>query len=115
MSHENTANVLTISNEPFPPQNLSSSTSSSTTTTDQKQLSKLILRSALQKANVAVQCDSNNDVLGAINAYKEAITLLERVLSTVEKDNDKQRLMSIVSFFKENPPGTKKKFTLYIA
>lgn len=78
--------ALTLNTEPFPP----------SSTTDSKQISKLILRSALQKANAAVQCDSTNDVLGAINAYKEAILLLERVLSTVEKENDRCRLQEIV-------------------
>ena len=62
-----------------------------------KQASKVILRSALQKANAAVQCDSTNDVPGAIHAYKEAIELLDRALNLVEKENDKRRLQEIVS------------------
>lgn len=88
MSYETVlpASLLTLNNEPFP----------SSSATDSKQISKLILRSALQKANAAVQCDSTNDVLGAINSYKEAILLLERVLSTVDKENDRCRLQEIV-------------------
>jgi hypothetical protein len=97
MSFDTTTNLLTLNNEPFPTQQPPSSSAASTATNDAKHVSKLILRSALQKANVAVQCDSTNDVLGAINAYKEAISLLDRVLSTVEKENDRRRLQEIVS------------------
>lgn len=95
MSFETTSNLLTLNNDPFP--TTTTTTTNATAASDAKHVSKLILRSALQKANAAVQCDSTNDVLGAINAYKEAISLLERVLSTVEKENDRQRLQSIVS------------------
>lgn len=63
-----------------------------------KQMSKVILRTALQKANSAVMSDSSNDVVGAIDAYSEAISLLNRVLSTVEKGSDRRRLQEIVSF-----------------
>jgi hypothetical protein len=92
MSYETTS--LTLNNEaPF-----SSPASSPSSSADAKQISKLILRSALQKANAAVQCDSTNDVLGAINAYKEAISLLERVLGTVDKENDRRRLQEIVKY-----------------
>lgn len=62
-----------------------------------KQMSKVILRTALQKANSAVMSDSSNDVVGAIDAYSEAISLLNRVLSTVEKGSDRRRLQEIVS------------------
>lgn len=96
MSFETTSNLLTLNNDPFPTTTATPATTNTTTASDAKHVSKLILRSALQKANAAVQCDSTNDVLGAINAYKEAISLLERVLSTVEKENDRQRLQSIV-------------------
>ncbi|KAI8082651.1 uncharacterized protein B0P05DRAFT_570871 [Gilbertella persicaria] len=92
-----TTNLLTLNNEPFPTQPQSSSSSSS----DQKQISKLILKTALQKANAAVQCDSTNDVMGAISAYKEAITLLGRVLVTVDKQNDKRRLQEIYDSYSE--------------
>lgn len=87
MSYEaaSPASLLALNSEPFP-----------SSSNDSKQISKLILRSALQKANVAVQCDSTNDVMGAINSYKEAILLLERVLSTVDKENDRHRLQEIV-------------------
>ena len=67
-----------------------------------KHFSKRILRSALQKANVAVQCDSTNDVLGAVHAYTEAIELLEKVLNLIEKENDKKRLQEIVRGKKKN-------------
>ncbi|KAI7896505.1 uncharacterized protein EV154DRAFT_535727 [Mucor mucedo] len=93
MSYETVlpASVLTLNTEPFP----------SSSANDSKQISKLILRSALQKANVAVQCDSTNDVMGAINSYKEAILLLERVLSTVDKENDRHRLQEIHDSYSE--------------
>lgn len=60
-------------------------------------MSKIILRTALEKANSAVLCDSSNDVEGAIDAYSEAIALLDRVLETVEKESDRRRLQEIVS------------------
>ncbi|KAK4515964.1 uncharacterized protein ATC70_010924 [Mucor velutinosus] len=101
MSFETTSNLLTLNNDPFPTTTTATTTTNTTTTSDAKHVSKLILRSALQKANAAVQCDSTNDVLGAINAYKEAISLLERVLSTVEKENDRQRLQSIHDSYSE--------------
>lgn len=107
MSYEtNSTNLLTLNNEPFPStqqQPPPPSQQQPTSSPDAKQISKLILRSALQKANAAVQCDSTNDVLGAINAYKEAILLLERVLSTVDKENDRRRLQEIVSFGESKP------------
>lgn len=98
MSFDNASSLLTLTKEPFPTHNLTPlATVKRNTVHDTKQASKLLLKAALQKANIAVQCDSFNNVLGAINAYKEAISLLERVLSTVEKETDKQRLQSIVS------------------
>ncbi|KAI7901954.1 uncharacterized protein BX663DRAFT_513037 [Cokeromyces recurvatus] len=87
-------NLMTLNKEPFPTQQTSSS-SSSNIVPDSKDISKLILRSALQRANMAVQCDSMNDVPGAIHAYKEAISLLERVLSSVKKESERQRLQTI--------------------
>ncbi|KAI8384139.1 hypothetical protein BD560DRAFT_189582 [Blakeslea trispora] len=79
----------------------STQSQSSSSSEDQKQLSKLILKTALQKANIAVQCDSRNDIIGAINAYQEAIELLERVLATVDKPNDKLRLQEIYDSYSE--------------
>jgi hypothetical protein len=76
---------------------LSTQNTTITSTTLTKQQSKLLLRSALQKANEAVQHDSANNVLGAINSYTEAISLLDRVLVCVEKENDRRRLQEIVS------------------
>ncbi|CEP11734.1 hypothetical protein [Parasitella parasitica] len=99
MRFEATSNLLTLNNDPFP--TTPTTTSTTTAESDSKHVSKLILRSALQKANAAVQCDSTNDVLGAINAYKEAISLLERVLATVDKENDRQRLQSIHDSYSE--------------
>ncbi|KAI9495858.1 hypothetical protein BDB00DRAFT_812206 [Zychaea mexicana] len=66
-----------------------------------KQMSKVILRTALQKANSAVMCDSSNDVVGAIDAYSEAISLLNRVLTTVEKGSDRRRLQEIHDSYSE--------------
>jgi hypothetical protein len=63
---------------------------------ESRQASKFILRSALQKANTAVRCDSTNDVLGALHAYKEAVELLNRVLNLIDKESDKRRLQEIV-------------------
>ncbi|OBZ88049.1 hypothetical protein A0J61_03900 [Choanephora cucurbitarum] len=73
----------------------------SSSSEDQKQMSKLILKTALQKANVAVQCDSKNDIIGAIDAYQEAIDLLEQVLVTVDKPNDRLRLQEIYDSYSE--------------
>jgi molybdopterin/thiamine biosynthesis adenylyltransferase len=88
---------------------LDSETVSNQSTLEAKQQSKLILRSALQKANEAVQCDSTNNVMGAINAYNEAISLLDCVLATVEKENDRHRLQEIVRSMEENERIKKKK------
>ncbi|KAG0163178.1 hypothetical protein DFQ28_007089 [Apophysomyces sp. BC1034] len=86
--------ALPSSSPPTPaPQQASSSSS--------RHLSRVILRTALQKANSAVLCDSSNDVAGAIDAYTEAITLLNRVLETVEKDNDRRRLQEIHDSYSE--------------
>ncbi|KAI8884669.1 hypothetical protein K501DRAFT_322833 [Backusella circina FSU 941] len=74
---------------------------SSQSTSEAKQQSKLILRSALQKANEAVQCDSTNNVMGAVTAYNEAISLLDCVLATVEKENDRRRLQEIHDSYSE--------------
>ncbi|KAI9253596.1 hypothetical protein BY458DRAFT_558972 [Sporodiniella umbellata] len=60
-----------------------------------KQASKIILHSALQKANIAVQCDSINDIVGAIQAYREAVELLDKVLTLIDKESDKKRLQEI--------------------
>ncbi|CAO3702410.1 unnamed protein product [Rhizopus stolonifer] len=68
---------------------------------DSKQASKLILRSALQKANAAVQCDSTNNVSGAVCAYKEAVELLDKALSLVDRENDKRRLQEIHDSYSE--------------
>ncbi|KAF7725097.1 hypothetical protein EC973_000423 [Apophysomyces ossiformis] len=89
-----TARALPSSSPPTPaPQPPSSSSS--------RHLSRVILRTALQKANSAVLCDSSNDVAGAIDAYTEAINLLNRVLETVDKDNDRRRLQEIHDSYSE--------------
>ncbi|KAI9269253.1 hypothetical protein BDA99DRAFT_346724 [Phascolomyces articulosus] len=69
--------------------------------TPTKQMSKVILRTALQKANSAVMCDTSNDVVGAIDAYSEAISLLNRVLTTVDKGSDRRRLQEIHDSYSE--------------
>ncbi|KAG1057036.1 hypothetical protein G6F43_001108 [Rhizopus delemar] len=68
---------------------------------ESRQASKFILRSALQKANTAVRCDSTNDVLGALHAYKEAVELLNRVLNLIDKESDKRRLQEIHDSYSE--------------
>ncbi|KAI9271416.1 hypothetical protein BY458DRAFT_533472 [Sporodiniella umbellata] len=77
------------------------SSTNSTSYQEIKQTSKLILRSALQKANAAVQCDSTNDVSGAVYAYKEAIELLNKALNLVDKESDKRRLQEIHDSYSE--------------
>ncbi|KAI8884795.1 hypothetical protein K501DRAFT_332465 [Backusella circina FSU 941] len=77
------------------------STQSTTSSALTKQQSKLLLRSALQKANEAVQHDSTNNVMGAISSYTEAISLLDRVLVCVEKENDRRRLQEIHDSYSE--------------
>ncbi|KAI7861811.1 hypothetical protein BDF14DRAFT_1886777 [Spinellus fusiger] len=98
MSQQGTPPLSTLqsANTVACPPSSSPSLSSST-----KQQSKAILRAALQKANSAVLCDSTNDVVGAMDAYSEAITLLNRVLVTAERENDRKRLQEIHDSYSE--------------
>lgn len=61
-----------------------------------QRVSKAILKTAIQKANSAVVLDKANDLTGAIDAYTEAVNLLDRVLSTETRENDRQRLQETV-------------------
>ncbi|KAI8074460.1 hypothetical protein BC940DRAFT_315078 [Gongronella butleri] len=62
-----------------------------------QRVSKTILRSAIQKANTAVVLDKANDVSGAIDAYSEAVKLLNHVLSMETRPADQQRLQDTYS------------------
>ncbi|KAI8089948.1 uncharacterized protein BX664DRAFT_359429 [Halteromyces radiatus] len=57
-----------------------------------QRVSKAILKTAIQKANSAVVLDKANNLTGAIEAYTEAINLLDRVLSSETRESDRQRL-----------------------
>ncbi|CAO3594936.1 unnamed protein product [Absidia cylindrospora] len=57
-----------------------------------QRVSKAILKTAIQKANSAVVLDKANDLSGAIDAYTEAINLLDRVLSSETRESDRERL-----------------------
>jgi hypothetical protein len=59
--------------------------------------SKTLLRSALQKAHVAVLADQERNNMAAMEAYTEALLLLDQVLITVDRDEDKMRIQQIVS------------------
>lgn len=82
-----------------------------------KQVSRVILRTALQKAKLAVECDTANDVEGAVAFYTEAVSLLDRVISTVDKPSDRKRLQEIVSLNQRVwiPPIYMYLFKLHIA
>lgn len=58
---------------------------------------KAMLSHALQKANVAVQLDNNQDIWGARQAYGEACSLLQNVLQRTSAQEDKRKLDAIVS------------------
>lgn len=58
--------------------------------------SKAILRKALALANDAVLCDTANNVKGAVEAYTEAVQLLDIVLDQMENETDKMKLREIV-------------------
>ena len=59
--------------------------------------SKSILTTALQKAQTAVQFDSANNVVAALNAYKQTVELLSQVIDKAVNDADRRRLQLIVS------------------
>lgn len=81
---------------PTPNPNSHATSSPNSTSPAGKQVSRVILRTALQKAKLAVECDTANDVDGAVAFYTEAVSLLDRVISTVEKPSDRKRLQEIV-------------------
>jgi hypothetical protein len=58
---------------------------------------KAILRTALQKAHVAVLADQEKNNVAAMEAYTEALLLLDQVLITVDRDEDRMRIQQIVS------------------
>ncbi|RUS14380.1 hypothetical protein BC938DRAFT_477392, partial [Jimgerdemannia flammicorona] len=104
------ANTLDQSSSQFsPPLRPSGSSSSNSTTSSShhhghnrtassssaRSSSKAILRKALSRAHDAVVCDGANDVQGAIDAYTEAVTLLVKVLGSVEREEDKRKLKEI--------------------
>ena len=59
--------------------------------------SKSILTIALQKAQTAVQFDSANNVVAALDAYKQTVELLSQVIDKAVNDADRRRLQLIVS------------------
>lgn len=67
--------------------------------------SKSILTIALQKAQTAVQFDAANNVVAALDAYKQTVELLTQVIDKAVNEADRRRLQLIVSalafFFKQ--------------
>lgn len=63
----------------------------------------IILSKALQKANHAVLLDNAQNFVGAMDAYADACTLLQRVMSTSSTDEDREKLESVVS--RSDPPS----------
>lgn len=60
-----------------------------------------MLSSALQKANTAVLLDNAGNIEGAMEAYRDACTLLQQAISRAELEGDRAQLQSIVSIFTE--------------
>ncbi|KAI8581172.1 hypothetical protein K450DRAFT_233435 [Umbelopsis ramanniana AG] len=63
--------------------------------------SKAILRKALALANDAVLSDTANNVDGAVEAYSEAVRLLDIVLGSMENESDKAKLRDIHATYSE--------------
>lgn len=63
----------------------------------------IILSKALQKANHAVLLDNAQNFVGAMDAYADACTLLQRVMSTSATDEDREKLEAVVS--RSDPPS----------
>jgi hypothetical protein len=57
-----------------------------------------MLSQALERANLAVQLDGNNEIDGAILAYEQACELLEAAVRADNSIVNRQRLMVVVSF-----------------
>lgn len=64
----------------------------------------IILSKALQKANHAVLLDNAQNFEGAMDAYADACTLLQRVMSTSSTEEDRQKLEAVVSKPDRPPP-----------
>jgi len=62
---------------------------------------RAMLSSALQKANTAVLLDNAGNIEGAMEAYRDACTLLQQAISRAELEGDRAQLQSIVSIFTE--------------
>ena len=56
-----------------------------------------MLSRALQKANLAVQLDNQQNFEGARESYAEACDLLRHVLQRTNGEDDRQKLKAIVS------------------
>ena len=63
---------------------------------------RAMLSSALQKANTAVLLDNAGNIEGAMEAYRDACTLLQQAMSRAELEEDRAQLQSIVSIFAES-------------
>ena len=61
---------------------------------------KAMLSKALQKANHAVLLDNAQNYEGAMDAYKEACTLLQQVMVRSSGDDDRRKLDAVVSLAK---------------
>lgn len=64
---------------------------------------KVMLSKALQRANLAVQLDKQQNFEGARESYAEACELLEQVLQRTHADDDKRKLEAIVSTHPYSP------------
>lgn len=62
------------------------------------QSAKVMLSSALQKANTAVTLDNAENYEGAMEAYGDACVLLGQVMMRAGADDDRRKLQAIVSF-----------------
>lgn len=56
---------------------------------------RAMLSSALQKANTAVLLDNAGNIEGAMEAYRDACTLLQQAMSRAELEGDRAQLQSI--------------------
>lgn len=66
---------------------------------------KMMLSSALQKANTAVTLDNAENYEGAMEAYGDACVLLGQVMMRAGGDDDRKKLQAIVSHPFELSPG----------
>ncbi|ORX39065.1 hypothetical protein BD324DRAFT_679568 [Kockovaella imperatae] len=82
---ESSAGPSTLSSNPSPSSPLRSTHSKSSRTP-----SRHLLQSALDLAQRAVEMDKNNDVLGALDAYREAVARLKNVMERVGVEPGKE-------------------------